>query len=65
MIGKWIENHMEGLAIFVNSDKKEQIWKFNKDKVQKIYSEDAEIDQLKSSTDYKQLKNFYFNLDRK
>jgi hypothetical protein len=60
MVGKWVENNIEGLVIFSTGEKGgEQIWKMHKNKVKKVFTELKEIEEAKASEDYKNLTDFY------
>lgn len=61
MIGFWINDCIEGLAICNSPEKGEEIWIMKKNKVIKIITDEEDIKQIKSSEEYNRLVDFYTN----
>ena len=58
LIGKWIEDIMEGLAIFYEPDKTEELIVFRRHREKKTITENDQIENLKKSDDYHNLLIF-------
>jgi hypothetical protein len=59
IIGCWIENSLEGFAIYSSGEKGEQLWKMKKNKISRIIEDDNEVENIKKTQEYKKLENFY------
>ena len=58
LIGKWIQDIMEGLAIFYEQDKTEELLIYRKHREKRTITEREEIEELKKSNEYQNLLIF-------
>ena len=58
LIGRWIEDVMQGLAIFYETDKTEELIIFKKNREKRVVKGIIEIEDLKKSSEYQNLLVF-------
>jgi len=61
LIGNWIQDNLEGLAILINESKDEKIIYFQEKRKNEI-SDESEIIAIKESPIYREMKEFYLNV---
>jgi hypothetical protein len=59
IIGQWEENLINGIAIYISHNTNEQIWQMENNKLVKKIIDENEINDLKSTEQYKKLHDFY------
>ena len=64
ILGNWIDNNLEGLAIFFMEDLEERIWVVEKDKKKSEITDKNELNKIKDNKNYKELKEFYYNIKK-
>ena len=62
VIGDWLENNLQGLAIYIKDDDNERLWIIDEDKQKKEIKDEASINKIKESEEYTQLRDFYTNI---
>lgn len=64
ILGNWIDNNLEGLAIFFMEDLEERIWLVEKDKKKSEITDNNELNKIKDNKNYKELKEFFYNIKK-
>lgn len=64
ILGNWIDNNLEGLAIFFMEDLEERIWLVEKDKKKSEITDNNELNKIKDNKNYKELKDFFYNIKK-
>lgn len=63
LIGHWINDSIDGLAIYIsNNSNEEKYLYFEKDKTKVEIANEIEIKKIKESQIYKEMKEFYSNM---
>lgn len=63
IIGNWVDNNLEGIAIWLKGNNEEKILVFDKNKKKREIVDNNELSNIKISKQYYDLKEFYHNVN--
>jgi hypothetical protein len=65
LIGRWVEDIMDGLAICLGANKNEELVVFRKHREKKMITDKEQVEEIKKSEEYQRLLVFLEELENK
>jgi hypothetical protein len=64
LIGKWVDDKMEGLAIYYELNKSEEIYLYRKHRPKKVITESKELEEIRKLDEYQNLLIFLEEINK-